>query len=219
MWYLVLNELKMLKSYFLQILGFLAVAILLFRTRAPQLVVTYFTVFPLVMAMTLPQMSFAQEERGKTFVFLRALPVRPWYIVAAKYSMSVLVLACFLILILFGVYYMPELELSLAQASTITLLSAFAGSFSFLLHFLLGLKSAKVGLLVSVFAIGGPAMLLSQNPSVQTWISGPGALGLLRFANSLPGLLASIFGACMVLLISFALSAATFTRRDISQLR
>lgn len=218
MWYLIGNELRMLRSYFLQIFAFIAVAIVVFRSTAPQVVITYFTVFPIVMAMTLPQISFTQEERGKTFVFLRSLPVKPASIVGAKYSVSLVVIVFFLCLMTVGHYMFPDLGLTMAQASIVTILSALASSVSYFLHFMMGLKSAKIALLGSLFAVGAPAMLLSQNPRVQAWFGTAQAAQLFAIANSATGVLMAVLAACIILSISFTASAAIFTRRDVSQI-
>ena len=71
---LVQKEFVQLRSTILQLLGLMVVAALFFGRIAEELAMSTLFALPLVLAITLPQMIFEQEERGNTFVFLRALP-------------------------------------------------------------------------------------------------------------------------------------------------
>jgi ABC-type transport system involved in multi-copper enzyme maturation permease subunit len=82
------KEFVQLKATLLQVLGLMVVAVFVFGKVAEELVMSSLFALPVVLSMTLPQMIFEQEERGNTFVFLRALPIRPSEIVAAKYLVS-----------------------------------------------------------------------------------------------------------------------------------
>lgn len=216
MWYLVANELRMLKGYFLQILVFLALVTLLLGPSTALL-----GIYPIVipfMAMTLPQLSFMQEERGKLFVFLRSLPIKPADIVGAKYIVAFLVVSFFLCLLLVSRFIFPDLHISLIQMAAVTVASTLLASVSYFLHFLVGAKSARVAQLVVVFAVWVPIVLLGQNPRAQAWLGGLDVGRLLLIADSTSGLLAAVVAGCLLMLVSFAASAVVFTCRDVGQI-
>ena len=218
MWILVINELKMLRAYLMQIFGFILLVMVVFLRSSPQFVTSYFTIFPIIMAMTLPQISFTQEERNKTFVFLRSLPLRPQHIVAAKYIVSFLITTMFWALILIATNILPTLNLSYALAAFVIVVASLAAGVSYFQHFMLGLKSAKVVLLITFLAISAPLMLLSQNPSVQAWFASDSGARSYAMANTILGSLAGLAVGAVLMLISYQMSATLFSRRDVSQL-
>lgn len=218
MWVLVQNEVKMLRNNLLQIFGVVIVAVIVFARTAPQFVSAYFTVFPVVMGMTLPQMSFSQEERGRTFVFLRSLPVRPREIVAAKYFVSFLVTIVFWIMILVAMVALPDLKLTYSLASFVVAVSAILSAISYFQHFALGIKSAKIAMLTTFFAISAPVMLLGKNPKVQAWLISRTVQQFYFWADTFTGNIFALMLGAIIMLISFWFSADLFTRRDVSRL-
>ncbi len=158
---LVSKEFVQMRSQLLQTVGFLALALVVFSRTSPDMVLTFFNVFPVVMAMTLPQLSFMHEERGHTFCFLRALPMRPWEIVAAKYLATFVVMVGFgILLLLVGTLVIAvRPTVLMAHLTVILLLSLLLAAISYFFHFWLGLKAARVALLVLVGLVGGAFML------------------------------------------------------------
>lgn len=218
MWVLVQNEFKMLRSSLLQIYGIVIASVVVFSRFAPQLVSSYFIVFPVVMGVTLPQMSFTLEERAKTFILLRSLPVRPRDIVAAKYLVAYLVTALFWVMTLITRAALPTLGFTYGMAAYVLLISAVLSGISYYQHFALGVKSAKTALLVTFFVIGAPVAALSQNPAVQAWLSSPAVQQLTFWADTIAGNLATLLLGAVAMLISYWFSASLFTRRDVSRL-
>jgi len=181
---------------------------------------SYICVYPVVAAMTLPQIVFGQEERGNTFVFLRALPIRPNEIVAAKYVVSALVTFAFVALLaLLGPLGSLGGATLRAAVSTVTLASFVLAAVSYFLHFWLGAKSARVALLLLTFAAAIPMMLLVKMGS-----GGAAADISARFSRivSLAGSPAGVGLAfalgLAIFFLSYAASSLLFTRRDLSQL-
>lgn len=219
MWILVYKEFVQVRSYLLQILGFLAVAVLFLGRLSPAFIMSYLTVFPVVLSMTLPQMVFGQEERGNTFVFLRSLPIRPRDIVAAKYLMSVVVIVAFVaILALAGpTGALPKEDVMIAIA-TVTLVSFILAGLSYFLHFWLGVKSARVALLLVTFAAGIPVLLVFQSKEGMAAFIASKLAGLEPLATSPTGVALAFAIGLAALFISYAGSAWLFTKRDLSRL-
>jgi len=219
MWNLVYKDIVQLRSQLLQMIGFVVLFMIAFGRSSPDFAMIYVYVAPVVLAVSLPQMSFGLEERGNTFAFLRALPIRPSEIVLAKYLVSVGVTLVFLGLIgLAGAAGMIPASSALLAGSVVALASFGLAGLSYFLHFLLGLKSARVALILVNFAWAIPIMLLIKLPG------GPGAFvarylpWLQRLAASWGGVgLASGLGLA-VLGVSGAASAWLFTKRDLSRL-
>lgn len=218
MWILVVNELRSLRNYLLQMVGFITLATLVFIRSEPQFVTSYFTIFPIIMAMMLPQISFTQEERANTFVFLRSLPLKPRDIVAAKYIVSGIVTLLFLSFIYVGRVALPSLNLTYSIATVVVIASCLLAGISYFQHFALGLKSAKTALLITFLAISGLITVVSQNATVQTWLTSNPAKQAFSVIDSMAGNIAALLiGAC-IMYVSYRLSAALFTKRDVSQL-
>lgn len=218
MWILVLSDLWMLRKYLLQIFGFVALAIIVFIRPAPHFIATYFTVFPVVTAMTLPQISFTQEERSQTFVFLRSLPLSPRHIVAAKYIVAMFINILFWAAILAAQAFLPVLQLTYVHAGLIMLIACFLSSISYLQHFILGLKSAKTALLLTFFGLSALGMFIGQTPVVKAWLQSSAAEQLFVSANNFAGSLIGALVGAVLLFISYQLSVLVFTRQDISKL-
>ena len=216
---LVYKEFVQLRTYLLQIVGFMALAVIIFGKTSPSFAMSYIYVLPVVLSMTLPQIIFGQEERGNTFVFLRALPIRPSEIVAAKYLVSVAVTAAFLGIIgLASVAGILPAEGVIPAVAVVGFVSLILAGLSFFLHFWLGPKSAKVALILVTFTLAIPIMLASRDPGVFE------AKLVARYAWVQP-LAASPLGACLavgagllVFAVSYAGSAWIFTKRDLSRL-
>lgn len=218
MWILALNELKMLRAYLVQLFGFILLVMVVFLRSSPQFVTSYFTIFPIIMALTLPQVSFTQEERNKTFIFLRSLPLKPRDIVAAKYLVSFLITAVFWIFILMSSITFSAIQLSYAVATFVVVAASLSAAVSYFQHFLLGLKTAKVALMITFLAITVPLMLLSQNHSVQAWFTSESGTRTYAMANTPLGSLVGLTVGAVLMFGSYHLSATVFTRRDISRL-
>ena len=220
MWNLVYKEIVQLRSYLIQTLGFLAVAILLFGRLSPVLMMSYLYVFPVVMAMTLAQLAFTQEERGNTFAFLRSLPIRPREIVGAKYVVSVLVtLAFVVVLAVAGPAGAASGTALLAAISTVTLVSFLLAAVSYFLHFWLGVKSARVALILLSFVAAIPMMLvLRSGPRGVSAFFAERLSGLTSLAGSPGGVALAFLLGLAVLFVSYAASAKLFASRDLCPL-
>ncbi len=219
---LVSKEFVQMRSYLLQIVGFLALALVALGRAQPDMALSFFNVFPVVMAMTLPQLSFTHEERGNSFAFLRALPMRPWEIVAAKYLVSFLVTLCFGLLLLLAAKLTgtPRSATLMADLTVVLLISFLVAAASYFLHFWLGLKAARVALLVLVGAVAVVFMLVVvPHPSTVTaLLSSPAGVKLTALATSPLGPVLSVVLGAMLLFASFAASARVFAARDLSRL-
>ena len=216
---LLYKEFAQIRTYLLQILGFLALTIVVFGRMSPSFAMSYLQVLPVVFAMTLPQVIFEQEERGNTFVFLRALPIRPAEIVAAKYATSVLLTAAFLaVMILAGVTGLVGQGVDWVALSTVGFASLALSGVSFFLHFWLGSKSAKVALILVTFALGLPLMLAVAKRGDLGQSLGEGLGQLAELANTPLGVCLAIAAGLAVLGAAYAASARIFTKRDLSRL-
>lgn len=219
---LVYKEFVQMKIYLLQMFGFLIAASLIMGRIEPSMARGYLAVFPVIAAMTVPQMSFALEERGNTFAFLRALPIWPWEIVGAKYIVSFLVTLAFEgLLWIFGILYMPMVGgmSSVLTISLTTFIALLLASISLLLHFWLGLKGAKTMLLILVLILGTPAMLIMKaGRDVPGLIPAESLKALVEFGSSAEGIIVSLLVGLILMAASFSLSAHIFSRRDLSMI-
>ncbi len=219
MFNLVYKEFVQIRQYLLQIVGFLALAIVIFGRSSPSFAMTYIYVMPVVFAMNLPQIVFGQEERGNTFVFLRALPIRPAGIVAAKYLVSVLLTVAFLAVIgLAAVAGLVPTEMALVAVSAVGLISFALSGVSFFLHFWLGQKSARVALILVTFALAAPVMLVAGKMSSLGATFTDGFARLTALASTPAGVCLATAVGLALLGASYAASAWIFTRRDLSRM-
>ncbi len=218
MFTLIYKEVTQLRSHLAQTLGLLAALLILSAKFVPTLGITYALVFPIVSALTLPQISFAQEERGNTLVFLRSLPIQPGAIVGSKYVLSILVTVAFAVVVLalgpFPYLGSPE---SLTTISAVVFLSLFLASVSLLLHFWLGLKSAKTALLVTSFLSAIPTMLLFTSAG-NAEILAQRFADLAAFVSTPTGAFVIVLAGLLVMAGSWAISTAIFAKRDTSQM-
>lgn len=221
MWSLVYKEFVQIRTYLLQIFGFLTLAVIIFGRATPAIMMSYLYVYPIVAGMTLPQIVFGVEERGNTFTFLRALPIRPREIVAAKYLVTVGVTLVFaLLLAVLGPMGSVSGTALMAALSAVILISFALAAVSYFLHFWLGVKSARVALLFVTFAAAIPVMFLFRGRST----GGTSAYLTMKLSEIGP-LAGSPAGVAMasglglgILYISYLASAWLFTKRDLSRL-
>lgn len=218
MWNLVYKDIVQLRLQLLQMVALVVLMMIAFGRTSPDFAMIYVYVAPVVLAMSLPQMSFGLEERGNTFGFLRALPIQPSEIVAAKYLLSVSVTLFFLALIgLAAVAGIISASSAFLATSVVALASFVLAGLSYFLHFWLGLKSARMALVLLTFAWLIPVMLVAKLPG------GPAAVEqklawLKPLATSWAGVgLAGGLGLA-VLAVSGLASAWLFTKRDLSRL-
>lgn len=221
MWSLARKEVIQLRSHLIQIFLALTAVILIVGNNSPQFAFGYLNVFPVVMAMTLPQVIFTYEERSNTFVYLRSLPVRPRQIVAAKYVVSALVLLGLLALDLGFGYFVLTLDRTLLATLALTVLAAgFLLGLSLYTHFRCGLNAARIVLLVVLFAVGLPGLLIAKQMEDPQSLTG--LLASLQsardFVGTGAGLLLALVAASFLLWLSYLASVRIFTRRDVSQL-
>ncbi len=221
MWNLVYKEFMQIRTYLLQIFGFLALAVIIFGRTTPAVMMSYLYVYPVVVGMTLPQIVFGQEERGNTFTFLRALPIRPREIVAAKYLVSVAVTLGFTVLLAaLGPLGSVTGAALMVALSAVTLISFALASVSYFLHFWLGVKSARTALLLVTFAAAIPVMLFFRGGSA-AGISASFAAKLSSIgplAGSPTGVALALGLGLGVLYVSYSASAWLFAKRDLSRL-
>ncbi len=216
---LVYKEFVQLKSYLIQVFGLMAIASLLFGRIAQALLLSILYALPVTSAMTLPQMVFQEEERGNTFVFLRALPIRPREIVAAKYAVSALTTAASLAAI--GLAWLTGAigkETALASAFGVGLTCFALSALSLFLHFWLGPKQAKTALILVTFGLAIPLVVLAQGEGGTDATLGRLTSRFQPLAASWTGLLFVAAVGAALLGVSFAASSAIFTRRDVSRL-
>jgi predicted permease len=220
MWNLVYKEFVQIRTYLLQIFGFLTLAVVIFGRATPAIMMSYLYVFPVVVGMTLPQIIFGQEERGNTFTFLRALPIRPREIVAAKYLVSVAVTLVFAVLLaVLGPIGSVRGAALMAALSAVILISFALAAVSYFLHFWLGVRSARVALLLVTFGAAIPMMLVFRGGSggvsaaLAARLSAVGPL-----AGSPAGVVLALGLGLGVLYISYSASAWLFAKRDLSRL-
>lgn len=219
---LLQKEFMQEKKHLLQILGFLAVAALLFGRNNPSMLMSYFMVFPIVIPITVPQLSLASEERENTFAFLRALPIPPGEIVAAKYVFTAIVVAMIELLLLGSstIHGLPA-STSLSAVSATTVLALLLSSVSLLLHFWLGVKSAqtvlRIGILVLmlpvVSAVAGGGADSAVFAKVSAW-----AGSIMGFAGTAAGLAAAVAVGALCMVASWAIATRIFASRDLSRL-
>lgn len=221
---LVYKEFVQAKAQILQALGLMAIAALFAHRIAEDLATPILFAVSVALAMTLPQTIFDQEERGNTFVFLRALPIRPGEIVAAKYVVSAATTTASMAVIgLASVSGCLTKETAMAYAAGIGLLSFVLSALSLFLHFLLGSKSAKTalmiitaaGLFVGLFA---PMVLATRGRGDLRATFGRLANRIAPVATSYAGVMLSLAAGFVLLAISFSASARIFAGRDLSRL-
>ncbi|MGE5579391.1 MAG: ABC-2 transporter permease [Bacillota bacterium] len=219
MFSLVHKEFMQLRSTLLQVLGLMVVAATVLGRVAEELVMSSLFALPVVLAMTLPQLIFEQEERGNTFVFLRALPIRPSEIVAAKYLVSAITTIVSLALIgLARLTGALTAEVVLASIFGVGLICFALSALSLFLHFWLGTKPAKAALIVTTFALAIPVMLAAKSKAGVGSVFG-GIVGRVQsLATSYSGIPVSLAVGLVILGISYVASAAIFSRRDLSRL-
>lgn len=169
-------------------------------------------IFTLVLALAvgfrLPQMGFAQDERGHTVVFLRSLPVSPWHIVGARF-----------------------LFLTLVEAAAVGGLAAagfpvggflWAGSavaaFSLLMCYFFGVKGATTAVVVAMVVLNvlGVAILVAGKSNPGILASVEAAKTHLAELSASPALSAAV--GLGLLALTFLVSGYVFARRDISRL-
>ncbi len=213
------KEFVQIRQYILQIAGFLVLAMLFFGKLNPALVASYLSVIPVTVAMTMPQILFGQEERSNTFVFLRTLPIRPKDIVAAKYLTGASIIVGFTALVVVAAAIGLAGDAVGSQIVAIVAFASFALSgLSFFLHFWLGLKSARVALLIAIFVLGTPIMMMEKGTGAlgsalsALWTRAAPVIATPAGAGALP------VAGLALLYLSYVASAAIFTRRDLSRL-
>lgn len=196
------------------------VLVLVFGKTLPEFSVTFMYTLPIVLSMIVPQMVFEQEERWNTFAFLRSLPIPPGAIVAAKYLVSATVTMAFLatIAVAGAMGILPQRGLMMT-VSIVGLISLVLGGVSLFLHFWLGLKSAKIALVLLVFALLVLPIGLGSREA-----GGIGAMLKSRFAW-FEALAQTPLGVCVALAIgllafgaSYLASAALFSKRDLGRM-
>ncbi|QUL99128.1 MAG: ABC-2 transporter permease [Candidatus Fermentithermobacillus carboniphilus] len=220
MWSLVYKEFFLLRTYLLQIFGFPLVVSLMVGKKTPTIVEAYFFAFPVVTAMTLPQIMFSQEERSNTLTFLRSLPIRPWEIVGAKYIVSSLT-SLFLVGSLGLIRKMLDAnaEDTFLAYSVVLSLSLVLAAISHLFHFWLGLKSARVASLIVTFIVMVPVIMVGSMPGVtQSIVSNPLAQNAATFLSTPQGLVFSLIMGMTLMFASFLTSSAIFSHRDLTRL-
>ena len=216
---LVYKEFVQIRLYLLEIAGFMALAVVIFGRANPEFAMSYMYVFPVVLSMTLPQIVFGQEERGNTFAFLRSLPIRPSEIVAAKYIVSAAVTVVFLALIALagGLGFLPPKGV-FAAISAVGFTSFTLEGISYFMHFWLGQKHARVGLLLVTFSLAIPVMLLSRGGGSTVAILAAKLGWLESIVTSPAGAFGALAAGLGLLTLSFMASAWLFAKRDLSRL-
>lgn len=219
---LLQKEFRQERKHLLQIFGFLIIAALLFGRNNPWMLMSFFMVFPIVIPVTIPQLSLASEERENTFAFLRAMPIPPGEIVAAKYVFTAIVVAI-IELLLFGSSAINGLPTHtwLSAVSATTALALLLSSVSLLLHFWLGVKSAQTVLRVGILTLTLPIMSTAVGGSadsaafakVSAW-----AGSIMGFAGTTAGLAAAVAVGALCMAASWAIATRIFAGRDLSRL-
>lgn len=217
---LVQKEFVQTKRQLLHYLVFIAAAILIFGRVEPSVAMAYLLAFPLALAANLPQISFAHEERENSLAFLRTLPIPPGEIVGSKFVFTAVVIALFqMLLFLASAIYPGAFQEGLwAMASVMTLAAAFLSAVSLLLHYWVGLKSARTFLMIIIFALALPFVLLQLTGTDM------GGLGvtiteLFARADGALGLLISSGIGAVLMLISWSISTRIFASRDLSRMK
>lgn len=216
---LVQKEFVLLRKQLLQI----AVIVILigFVGRIdPGMGFAYLAVFPVVFAMSIPQLSFSTEERANTLAFLKTLPIPPGVVVGSKYvftAATVLLLELFIVF--FGLVMLRfSVENVRAVVSVTMLLTCLLSSLSLFVHYWLGIKSAKTVLQVGRFTIVIIAITLGMNEgalfmSLQEWAASVASLA----ASPAGPFAASAIGA-LLLLVSWYGATRIFATRDVTKL-
>lgn len=216
---LVQKEFVLLRKQLLQI----AVIVILigFVGRIdPGMGFAYLAVFPVVFAMSIPQLSFSTEERANTLAFLKTLPIPPGVVVGSKYvftAATVLLLELFIVF--FGLVMLRfSVENVRAVVSVTMLLTCLLSSLSLFVHYWLGIKSAKTVLQVGRFTIVIIAITLGMNEgalfmSLQEWAASAASLA----ASPAGPFGASAIGA-LLLLVSWYGATRIFATRDVTKL-
>lgn len=216
---LVQKEFVLLRKQLLQI----AVIVILigFVGRIdPGMGFAYLAVFPVVFAMSIPQLSFSTEERANTLAFLKTLPIPPGVVVGSKYvftAATVLLLELFIVF--FGLVMLRfSVENARAVVSVTMLLTCLLSSLSLFVHYWLGIKSAKTVLQVGRFTIVIIAITLGMNEgalfmSLQEWAASVASLA----ASPAGPFGASAIGA-LLLLVSWYGATRIFATRDVTKL-
>lgn len=216
---LVQKEFVLLRKQLLQI----AVIVILigFVGRIdPGMGFAYLAVFPVVFAMSIPQLSFSTEERANTLAFLKTLPIPPGVVVGSKYvftAATVLLLELFIVF--FGLVMLRfSVENARAVVSVTMLLTCLLSSLSLFVHYWLGIKSAKTVLQVGRFTIVIIAITLGMNEgalfmSLQEWAASVASLA----ASPAGPFAASTIGA-LLLLVSWYGATRIFATRDVTKL-
>ncbi len=218
MWFLIVNELILLRGFLLQTFGVMFACLLIFSRLNPVFGTSYLTVFPVVMSFTMAQQSFAREERGNTLAYLRSLPIKPSQIVAAKYAVPLIMVALFWLSIWAGGAVMSTPSLNVSVANLIVLLTMIGFSLSYLFHFWLGIKGAQGAILASFFVFSLPSVLLMKNAEMQRWLTRLLESEFSRLASSLAGTgLALLVGGC-IMAVSYTIAVRIFSSRDLSRL-
>jgi len=219
MWYLVYKELVQLRTYLLQIVVLMVMAIIVFGGISSAITMAYLYALPPVLSLNLPQIMFMQEERRNTFAFLRSLPIHPREIVASKYLALAVVASAFLAGIGFaGMVRLVSLEEVMVAITTLSLMSFTLAGLSFFLHFWLGLKSARLALMLVIFCLAIPmAVAYRDLRGFQAKVAA--TLGWLKpLAASPLGVSLALAAGLAVFAVSYAASAWLFTKRDLSRL-
>lgn len=216
MWALIYKEFVQMRNYLLQVGLAIVVVVILFGQSLEGFILPYLGVLPLVMAMTLPQMLFGLEDRGNTLVYLRSLPVRPQQIVAGKFVVSLLIVGGLMLIQMAYALVLGRLSAVLPNTGLNLVIAALLLGLSLWLHFRLGTNRAKVALLISLMVLAVVGMALMQNPQVAGWFSTVTSFaGLLA---TVPGTLLCLGAAAAILLLFYGLSAAAFSRQDVSRI-
>ena len=172
----------------------------------------YLTVLPVITAAILPQLSFAAEERFNTFAFLRTLPLSPRAVVGAKYAFVVLVLVALeLVMVGFVGLYIPTMVPMLPQALSTTVFIAVLVPelpLSLLLHFWLGVKSAKSVLMLVALAPRFARRVVRRRGR-RNGVRG-GGRRVERASSTTGGVVTSIVFGALLMLGSWSLSSRIF---------
>lgn len=219
MWALIYKEFVQMRNYLLQVGLAIVVVVILFGQSLEGFILPYLGILPLVMAMTLPQMLFSLEERGNTLVYLRSLPVRPRQIVAGKFIVSLLIVLGLMLIQLGYAATMGQLSSALSGLGQNLIIAALLLGLSLYLHFRLGTNKAKVALLISLMVLAVLGMALMQNPQIATWFASSNSVAAVTDLLSTP--LGTVLGLTLALaiqLLFYGLSAAAFSRQDVSRI-
>ena len=206
---LVQKEFVQTKRQLLHYLVFIVAAILIFGRVEPSVAMAYLLAFPLALAANLPQISFAHGAARILWRFCEPSQ-SPWEIIGSKFVFTAVVIALFqMLLFLASAIYPGAFQEGLwAMASVMTLAAAFLSAVSLLLHYWVGLKSARTFLMIIIFALALPFVLLQLTGTDM------GGLGvtiteLFARADGALGLLISSGIGAVLMLISWSISHAS----------